>query len=1155
MGKPLSRPDCLRQNRTCLGKGEEEDGYIEDCYVPQRSIYDTMRINEQIDQGSKLNQLSKSTLGKGDGSTISSNGTLGAANVFESRAPETKKLDERVIFDALKLSSDVSKPAPAPPRRRPNPERKENVNRRSWKSFMPPNFTEFAERMGASLSEVSEAGASNPSLRDKRESSAMLTECPGQPDHGEPMSESLTLEHVSKSSGTAEALTAKQFGADGYGGPRDERQSLLNASDSRGRVGDLARARRLPSATWPRARKNFIKGSLSDGHQETLEASESDCTVENVNLSPCLSEELLDTGLDILITSNLREKTESELRFEEDERWVMMEEWEEATLSERGKAVLVAEEKKSCCLADISEEREQFAAPADCSALSPGTSRSCASPGGASSPLAGSACCTEDVAVQCEAEDFAPGPERSASPAGPALSDTDSVQMFLELEEQCLNEDEGDGAIPDCLEVQVSPMDSEGLDPDSAKLARAAVEACQRRAPLDISASDSAVVSDLEDFDVTCSSQVLSTLEPATEPFSERDTSAITPTDSDGGVSPSPMATAGPGSLQQCSPAPAEEDEPDPLVDLELMDGCVVAVLVAGGMPSPETGACPASVFEGAGFPSAPVGWGEDNEDLLVPDGEVSQLPEETCPGPVSPAGLSPCQPPAPDTVAEELGSPPPYNDAGVEGTDPFGTRHLLPGRTELPNWDVPELVSEDEATDMGSESDGAEGRSHLAEGDGAEGRSHLAESDGAEGQSHLAESGDAHCGSLPPFHTGSASEPGSEPPVTSPVTAEDLPWEAVPMGQGLSLEGAAHTEGSPMEVAVTHGEAPAAILQPGDLDLLFACGWEDRPAAQCHTVVLGEGVPCAASSATPEDFPSTLPIVGQPAPDAIPWDVGELCAPADPPAPGDVAVPELQTQEMLPATGDPTMDAGEPCTEHPPPDATSAAMPLAVEELLDAPPPFADVPVATVPPQVADPLISGVRDLGGGPAPLAAVGPVVALGDTDDFTNMVVPPILDYLSTEAPALEDDPIARAPAAVVAAWDSASMPLGTEGPPSTFPPPWEGPTTPELPDAPSTAAPTAQTLPGAVPADTLCPPSAGGAPSPAPGEGEVPTGTEGLPGTALVAEGPPALPDGFVPDNEVFVAQAQKTLYFALVGWVGDGSLLSNARPRSVGFGL
>lgn len=1095
MGKPLSRPDCLRQNHTCLGKGEEEDGYIEDCYVPQRSIYDTMRINEQIDQGSKLNQLSKSTLGKGDGSTISSNGTLGAANVFESRVPETKKLDERVIFDALKLSSDVSKPAPAPPRRRPNPERKENVNRRSWKSFMPPNFTEFAERMGASLSEVSEAGASNPSLRDKQESSAMLTERPGQPDHGEPMSESLTLEHVSRSSGAAEALTAKQFGADGYGGPRDERQPLLNTSDGRGRVGDLARARRLPSATWPRARKNFIKGSLSNGHQETLEASESDCTVENVNLSPCLSEELLDAGLDILITSNLREKTESELRFEEDERWVMMEEWEEATLSERGKAVLVAEEKKSCCLADISEEREQFAAPADGCAPSPGTSQSCTSPGSAGSPLASSTCCTEDAAVQCEAEDFALGSERSASPTGPELSDTDSVQMFLELEEQCLNEDEGDGAVPGCLDVQVSPMDSEGLDPDSAKLAGAVVEVCQHRAPLDVSASDSAVVSDLEDFDVTCSSQVLSTLEPATEPFSERDTSAVTPTDSDGGASPSPVAALGPGSLRQCSPALVEEDAPDPLVDLELVDGCAVAVLVAGGMPSPEMGAHPASALEAAGYPSAPEGWGEDNQDLLVSDSEVSQVPEETCPGRVSPSQL-----PAPDMVAEEPQSPSQHSEDSVEGMDPSRTHHL-PGRTDLTNWDVPELVSENEATDLGSESDGAEG------------------------QTHLAESGDARRGSLLPFRTSSASELGSEAPTTSLAPVEDLPWETVPLGQGLALEGAAHTEGSPMEAAVVHREAPSAILQPGDLDLLFACGWEDRPTAQCRTVVLGEGVPRAASPAAPEELPGTSPIVRQPAPDAIPWDVGGLYVPTDPSAPLDVAVPGPQAQETPPATGEPTTDAEEPCIKHPSLDATTTAMPLAVEELLDAPPPFADVPVATVPPEAADPLVSGVRGLRGSPVPLAVGGPVVALGDTDDFANMVAPPILEHPSTEALALEDDPVVRVPVAEVTAWDSASTPPGTEGPPSAFPPPPEGPTAPELPGAPSAVAPTAQTLPGAMPGDALCPPSRGGAPSPAPSEGEVPVDMEEPSTTALVAEGPPALPDGFVPDNEVFVAQA------------------------------
>ncbi|XP_014741108.1 PREDICTED: uncharacterized protein KIAA0754 homolog [Sturnus vulgaris] len=1023
MGKPLSRPDCLRQNRTCLGKGEDEDGYIEDCYVPQRSIYDTMRINEQIDQGSKLNQLSKSTLGKGDGSTISSNGTLGAANVFESRPPEPKKLDERVIFDQLKLSSDVSKPAPAPPKRRPNPEKKENVNRRSWKSFMPPNFTEFAERMGASLSEVSEAGASNPSLRDKRDSSAMLAEQPGQPEHGEPMSESLTLEHVSKSSGTAEALVAKQFGVDGYGGPRDERQ----AGDSR--VRDLARARRLPSATWPRARKNFIRGNFNDGHQETLEASESDSTVENVNLSPCLSEELLDTGLDILITSNLREKTESELRFEEDERWVMMEEWEEATLSERGKPVLVAEEKRSCCLADISEEREQSTALEDDSAPSPGTTQSCTSPGGG-----GSACCTEDAAVQCGVEDFAPALERSTSPTGPELSDTDSVQMFLELEEQCLNEDGGDGAVPSCLEVQMSPMDSEGLDTDSAKLAGLVVEGGQHRAPLDISASDSAVVSDLEDFDVTCSSQVLSTLEPLTEPFSERDTLAVTPTDSDGGASPSPVAMAGLGSLLECSPGLVGEVPPDPLVEF-----------VAGGTPCPGTGAHPAAGLGGDGYPSAPLGWAEDNQDLL---------PEGTCPGPVSP-----CQPPAPDTAMEELGSPPRHSQAGTEGMDPFRTHHLLPGRTEATNWDVPELVSEDEATDLGSGS-------------------------GAEGWTHPAESGDVCCASLLPFHAGSASEPGSKAPTAFPVPVEDLPWEMVSLGRGLSLEGAAHSEGCPMEVAVTHGGTPAAILQPGDVDLLFAPSWE---------------LPCPASPAAHEEFPGTLSIAGP----SIPWDFGELPAPSHPLSPGDVAVLEPQAQGMPPATRDPAMDAEEP------PGATTTtttAMPLMVEELLEAPPPFADVPVATVPPPAAaQPLASGAGDLGGGPVPLA-----VALGDTDDIA------ILEQLPAEAVALEDDPVLRAPAAGLAAW---------EGPPGAFSPLPEGPSTPELLGTPFATAPRAQTLPRAVLRGPLRPHSFGGALSSCPSEGEGTSGTEGALGAALMAEGPPALPDGFVPDNEVFVAQA------------------------------
>lgn len=190
MGKPLSRPDCLRQNPRCLGKGDEDEAYIEDCYVPQRSIYDTMRINEQIDQGTKLCQPSRSTLGsggevRGEGSTLSSNGTIGAdlGGVFVSRnadnAGGVKKLDERVIFDALKLTGDpqimsppvgiVGSGMPIAPsssssggvaavakRRHQGSDKRDNPNRRSWKAFMPPSYPEFAERLEFSSVEGAE---------------------------------------------------------------------------------------------------------------------------------------------------------------------------------------------------------------------------------------------------------------------------------------------------------------------------------------------------------------------------------------------------------------------------------------------------------------------------------------------------------------------------------------------------------------------------------------------------------------------------------------------------------------------------------------------------------------------------------------------------------------------------------------------------------------------------------------------------------------------------------------------------------------------------------------------------------------------------------------------------------------------------------------
>ncbi|XP_067167844.1 microtubule-actin cross-linking factor 1, isoforms 6/7-like [Apteryx mantelli] len=1117
MGKPLSRPDCLRQNPTCLGKGEEEDGYIEDCYVPQRSIYDTMRINEQIDQGSKLNQPSKSTLDKVDSSTISSNGTLGASNVFESRPPETKKLDERVIFDALKLSSDVSKSAPAPPRRRPNPERKENVNRRSWKSFMPPNFPEFAERIEASLSEVSEAGASNPSLQEKRESSAMLAESSGHSDHGEPMSESLTLEHVSKSAGTAEVSTAKHLNEDCCDYSQDECQPLLNPEDIHIPVRDFSRGRRLPSATWPRTRKNFIRGSLSDGHQETLEASETDCTVENVNLSPCLSEELLDSGLNILITSNLREKTESELRFEEDERWVMMEEWEEATLSERGKTVLLTDEKKNCCLADISEEREQLATTVDPPASVPGTAHDGgvlgpplphelpvpAAVGGADCPLAGSTRSTEDVAVQCEAEDFAPNLGCSASPVVPEqFSDTDSVQMFLELEKQCLNEEEGDGAVSLDLEVQVSVIDSEGPDPqtDSEKIAEAAIEACEHLAPFEASASDSAVVSDLEDFDGTYSSQVVSTVEPATEPYSERETSAITPTDSDGAVSPSPVAAVGTTPVR-CTSSSMEEDVHGPLVDQEPWDACAVVGLVpCGATASPEADTSRVSGLEGTISLSDFSALGnDDNQDLLVAGSAIAQLSEETCPGSVSPAQSLPCWPPALDTGAEELGSP---QDCSllkdVEGTEvsdsPEKIDRLLSERTELTNWDISELVSEDEVMDLEKESDGSEG------------------------QSHPAESMDGRCGSLTPFRAGSALEQGSEAQLTRVVSAEGLAPETLPWGQALVL--AAHMEGSSPSMAIAQEAAPAAfppaapaapvpeagVLQPGDLDLLFAYAWEDR---------LADGLPVHGQTPSPTPaehvcvVPSSIgafgeeePGAGSPPPStasAIPdtWEglPGALLAAGLLDFGEDLAVLEPSALEMPPATGDAAMDAEEPYAWCPTLDADATAM--VVEEPLEAPAPFADEPAAAVPPPPAD--LPGVQvpapeDPLSGPMLPAAGKPGMASESAAERATGTEPPGAHELPEEAPAPLEAPGAS----------------GMEGP----------------------AEPGATPAPGALRA-----PGHRDASPPAPGEAAAAAGTKGPPAAALAADGPPAPADGFVPDNEAKIADFFGKVFLPASRWV------------------
>ncbi|XP_016331222.1 uncharacterized protein LOC107679998 [Sinocyclocheilus anshuiensis] len=167
MGKPLSRPGCLRQSPCCSKKGDDREGYNEDGYIPQRSIYDTMCINEQIDHSS-----AHSTLGsrRGRETDFSSNGSLGAGgDMLDTRSSvlgsSGKKLDERFIFDSLKLANDELSKSPRGFVRSASPSvscssapsgsmnkrhhqdsgKKDNLCRHSWKVLSPPKFPETFE--------------------------------------------------------------------------------------------------------------------------------------------------------------------------------------------------------------------------------------------------------------------------------------------------------------------------------------------------------------------------------------------------------------------------------------------------------------------------------------------------------------------------------------------------------------------------------------------------------------------------------------------------------------------------------------------------------------------------------------------------------------------------------------------------------------------------------------------------------------------------------------------------------------------------------------------------------------------------------------------------------------------------------------------------
>ncbi|XP_076848582.1 uncharacterized protein LOC143495172 [Brachyhypopomus gauderio] len=164
MGKPLSRPGCLRQS-PCCSKKTEREGYNEDGYIPQRSIYDTMCINEQIDHGS-----AHSTLGSriGRDTDFSSNGSLGG-DMFDTRSSVLltggRRLDERFIFDSLKLANDELR-SPGGFVRSASPSvscssapggsmnkrhhlqdsgKKDNLCRHSWKVLTPPKFPDALE--------------------------------------------------------------------------------------------------------------------------------------------------------------------------------------------------------------------------------------------------------------------------------------------------------------------------------------------------------------------------------------------------------------------------------------------------------------------------------------------------------------------------------------------------------------------------------------------------------------------------------------------------------------------------------------------------------------------------------------------------------------------------------------------------------------------------------------------------------------------------------------------------------------------------------------------------------------------------------------------------------------------------------------------------
>lgn len=163
---------------------------IDDCYVPQRSIYDTVRLNEQIDSGSKGSLSSRHFTGTLpythrtlDLSSLCGNGVLSASSSFELRTRKPALLDERMVYDGLKLNGNIIRATDTvlPRSRLQGGEKKDHPHhRRSWRTFAPTNLGEYASRSGTLCS----GSVERPGLINGKRGQSMTSSLTSEEDSG-----------------------------------------------------------------------------------------------------------------------------------------------------------------------------------------------------------------------------------------------------------------------------------------------------------------------------------------------------------------------------------------------------------------------------------------------------------------------------------------------------------------------------------------------------------------------------------------------------------------------------------------------------------------------------------------------------------------------------------------------------------------------------------------------------------------------------------------------------------------------------------------------------------------------------------------------------------------------------------------------------------